>query len=199
MMSISESVIAHNFLDPNRQDRHRRLIDNYMNTLKTIINTETVRSLSHPTLSPPDCHKANILVDPHDTMKITGILKRQSATVDPAFVHATASRDFARLLDMEGLEKKFDEIPTEVVEIQTAAWRCARTWFACTREMPKIGNAVEIDPSLSGFLAAIPCGHLEDVVSVSYLLAGLKEDWQKLKLPGQCSIVRARTRWKVST
>jgi Ser/Thr protein kinase RdoA (MazF antagonist) len=54
-----------------------------------------VQHVAKPTLLHPDLHKRNIFVSDSEPTKVTGIIDWQSTSIEPAFIYANETPDFA--------------------------------------------------------------------------------------------------------
>lgn len=67
--------------------------------LYDLIKEPQVQRVARPTLLHADLHKRNIFVSDSEPSKITGIIDWQSTSIEPAFVYANETPDFATLVD----------------------------------------------------------------------------------------------------
>ena len=154
-----------------------------MSTLQTIIDIDTVQAASKPTLFHPDFHTRNIFVALDDPTQVTGIIDWQSTAIEPAFVHAAETPDFAEEL---ALDKTLDaNRSVDLAEAESEAQRCTQTWTVLTYVCPKLGKALSLHPLLCRYLATANSGWLDDAVSLRSLLADLERRWEDLGLPGE--------------
>jgi hypothetical protein len=104
---------------------HSQLLKTSLETLKVIEKATAFQESFNPLLFHPDLHARNIFVNPNDPTQIQGIIDWQSAAVEPAFVHAQETPDFA---EEPLLDKTLDaDIPSDVREEQDHARRCQQT------------------------------------------------------------------------
>ena len=78
-----------------------RLLDINQSTLKAIKDVEAVKAASKPVLFHPDFHARNIFVALNDPTQVTGVVDWQSAAIEPAFVMAAETPDFAEELHLD--------------------------------------------------------------------------------------------------
>jgi aminoglycoside/choline kinase family phosphotransferase len=64
-----------------------------------LIGEPQVQRVARPTLLHADLHKRNIFVSDSESSKITGIIDWQSTSIEPAFIYANETPDFATLVD----------------------------------------------------------------------------------------------------
>lgn len=65
--------------------------------LQKLVEDGRVQNAAIPTLLHPDFHKRNIYVSAEDPTVITGVIDWQSASIEPAFIYANETPDFATL------------------------------------------------------------------------------------------------------
>jgi len=182
LTSLAGSVVTRRGDDKQASvDHHLRLLDLNQRILRTLTDTDTVKAASNPTLFHPDFHTRNIFVDTEDPTEITGIIDWQSAAIEPAFVHAAETPDFAE-------ELPFDRVlganrASEPDEAQADSQRCAQAWAVLAYVCPKLGQAISLDPLLCRYLAAGSSGWLDDSLSLRSLLTDMGDRWQELGLP----------------
>jgi hypothetical protein len=127
-------------------EEHLQLVETSKETLDLVQNTTAVQDASKPLLFHPDLHARNLFVDPDDPTKILSIIDWQSTAIEPAFIHANETPDFA---EEPVLDKILDaEISPEVQEAQDHAQRCGSTWAVMAYICPKLGKAVTLDYDL---------------------------------------------------
>jgi hypothetical protein len=83
---------------------HQGSIQDHINLLKTskevmqkLIKDKRIQDAATPALLHPDFHKRNIYVSAGDPTVITGVIDWQSANIEPAFIYANKTPDFAAL------------------------------------------------------------------------------------------------------
>jgi hypothetical protein len=163
---------------------HSQLLETSSKALKVIGETTAFQDSFSPLLFHPDLHARNIFVDPDDPSKILGIIDWQSAAVEPAFVHAQETPDFA---EEPSLDKTLDaDISDDVRESQNHAQRCKQVWAIMMYLCPKLGKATTFNPALGRYLAGVSAGYSDDATSLRSLLADVSGEWDELGLPGDC-------------
>ena len=167
---------------------HSKSLDVLQSTLRVLKNDESVQKASEAVLLHPDFHVRNIFVDAEDHTKITGIIDWQSAAIEPAFVFAADTPDFARGLPDDQQQQDSEDISAEV---QAANERtridvdfCVKTWFLMQQACEKLRPASCLDDMLLRVLAAPSFGWIDKNVVLQTLLDDLAEDWERLGLPG---------------
>jgi hypothetical protein len=137
-----------------------------------------------PLLFHPDLHAHNILVDANDPTQIKGIIDWQSTAVEPAFVHAQATPDFA---EEPLLDKTLDaDMPDDSRQAQRHAQHCGQAWAVMAYICPKLGKATVLNPALGRYLAGVGSGCSDEATELRSLLADLSSEWSELGLLGDC-------------
>lgn len=152
--------------------------------MKAVSKSTILQDSCSPLLFHPDLHARNIFVDPDDPTKISGIIDWQSAAVEPAFVHAQETPDFAEepLLD----KTRDANVSSDVRETQNHAKRCKQIWAIVTFLCPKLGKATTLNLALGRYLADISSGHSDDATALRSLLTDVSGEWSELDFPGAC-------------
>lgn len=65
--------------------------------LQNMVKDKRIQDAAVPTLLHPDFHKRNIYVLAENPTVLTGLLDWQSASIEPAFIYANETPDFATL------------------------------------------------------------------------------------------------------
>lgn len=79
------------------------------NTIDLLVSEDVIPGAGAPLLSRSDLHTRNIFVDPEDPTEIISIIDWKSAALEPAFVLAAETPDFAaELPDNHALRQIFD-------------------------------------------------------------------------------------------
>lgn len=171
------------------KSHHLELLDLLDKTLGLLSTIDMVKDASGPTLFHPDLHTRNIFVDSEDHTKVTSIIDWQSAAIEPAFVFAAESPDFAEELD----DEEGNVPPTDLTdEERTANERlrldvdfCVKAWAMMQFTFQKIRPATQLDPALLRALAAPSFGWTDKSLALEALLHGLEKQWKELELPAQ--------------
>jgi hypothetical protein len=181
---ISKATAAQRESSQDLVEEHLQLLETSEKTLDVIRDTTAVQEASKPLLFHPDSHARNIFVDPNDPTKILSIIDWQSTVIEPAFIHANETPDFA---EEPVLDKILDaEVSPEVQEAQDHAQRCGSTWAVMAYICPKLGKAITLDYDLCCYLAGISSGCSDDITSLRSLLTDVSNRWEDLELPGVC-------------
>jgi len=181
---ISKEAVTQRTSPQNVAEDHSRLLEMSMKTLKIIGETAAFQESFGSLLFHPDLHARNIFVNPDDPTHILGIIDWQSAAVEPAFVHALETPDFA---EEPLLDRTLDaDVPSDVREAQDHAQRCRKTWAIMLFLCPKLGKATTLDPALCRYLAGVSSGHSDDATALRSLLSDVSSEWNELGLPDDC-------------
>ena len=163
---------------------HSQILETSSKALKVIAEVTAFQDSFSPLLFHPDLHARNIFVDPDDPTKILRITDWQSAAVEPAFVHAQETSDFA---EEPSLDKALDaDAPSDIRETQNHAHRCKQVWAIMVYLCPKLGKATTLNPTLGHYLAGVSAGYSDDATSLRSLLTDVSGKWDELGLPGDC-------------
>lgn len=146
-----------------------------------LIKDSGVTRAARAVLTHPDFHTRNIFVARDEPTKIVGVIDWQGARIEPAFMPAFDTPDFAAELDTLTLRSEDDE------EERKAASICARTYDAVIRgHAPKISAAWTLDESVIRiFRHYIPIWTI-GVTSLRQELIELSRRWTELGLPATC-------------
>jgi hypothetical protein len=146
LTQIGKTTVARRGSSRGLVEEHLQLVETSKETLDLVQNTTAVQDASKPLLFHPDLHARNLFVDPDDPTKILSIIDWQSTAIEPAFIHANETPDFA---EEPVLDKILDaEVSPEVQEAQDHAQRCGSTWAVMAYICPKLGKAVTLDYDL---------------------------------------------------
>jgi hypothetical protein len=169
---------------PAKARQHAKLLHIAHRTIQTLIGQDSIRKAGAPLLSHLDLHRRNILVRPEDPTVVTGIINWQSSVVEPAYVFAAETPDFA------------DELPDIFIKENSPAGRayailkadveyCKAAWTMVSGICSKFREASKLDASVLQLLSAPSHKWLEDEDSVQMILRDIKKKWSTLGLPGQ--------------
>ena len=157
--------------------------------MEIFIETGAVNVSSNPTLFHPDFHTRNIFVNPADSTKVTGIIDWQCAAIEPAFVFAANTPDFAEELpydeDLDGKCSTETDDQSPQARLRADVEFFVNTWAVMLQICPKLREASALDPLILRFLAAGSIGWLKDPISIRLLLTDIGENWEELGLPGE--------------
>jgi len=168
---------------------HRFLLKDTAAIITDLAKTPTIQKVAHPTLLHPDLHKRNILVSQEDATQITSIIDWQATSIEPAFVYAAETPDFAA----RSLEDT-DETPTEEAlqkSIETKAAKdrvlCSDTFEVCMKGyVPTLGAARSVDDTLLQPFRHCNTSWRNGIAPGQQHNIELSEKWVELGLPGSC-------------
>lgn len=163
---------------------HLQLLETNEKILEAVGNTTAFQDSCSPLLFHPDLHARNIFVDPNDPKNIVGLIDWQSAAIEPAFVHAVETPDFA---EEPLLDKTLDaDVSRDSSEVQDHAQRCKKLRAIMAFLCPKLGKATTLNPALCRYLAGVSSGYSDEATSLRSLLADVSSEWEGLGISGVC-------------
>lgn len=140
-------------------------------------------------MSHPGLHTRNIFANPEDPWKITDIIDWESAAVEPAFVFAAESPDFAaELPDDPALRQLVDCGEGQDVayaRLRTDVDFCVKTWSLVPMICEKLREASQIDASVVQLPAAPSNGWLADENFLRQVFSEIARNWKDLGYPGR--------------
>ncbi|KAF7183856.1 hypothetical protein CNMCM7691_004278 [Aspergillus felis] len=122
--------------------------------MQKLVKDKRIQDAATPALLHPDFHKRNIYVSAEDPTVVTGVLDWQSASIEPAFIYANETPDFAALPEeSDGMtfENGHDEHkdPARKEREFKDALICYQTYDVCMKGLaPKLRPARLLDPIL---------------------------------------------------
>jgi hypothetical protein len=134
----------------------------------------------------------NIYVSVDDPTVITGLIDWLSTSIEPAFIYANKTPDFAALPERpeeDPFENEHRESTTEPREER--AWKdaliCHQTYDVCMKGLvPKLGPARSLDPSLFRLFYYCHTTWRDSAAAVRQELIELSARWTELGLQGSC-------------
>lgn len=157
---------------PANDERHassdtlQKFLRYAQNTIDLLVSEDVIQGAGAPLLSRSDSHSRNIFVDPDDPTEITGIIDWMSAAVEPAFVFAAETPDFAaELPDNHALRQIFDREEGQdsaYARLRADADFCVKTWSLVPMICDKLREASQLDISVIRLLEAPRNGWLND-------------------------------------
>ncbi|GKZ78096.1 hypothetical protein AnigIFM56816_001480 [Aspergillus niger] len=154
--------------------------------MQRLIQDKRIQDAATPALSHPDYHKRNIYVSPEDPTIITGLIDWQSTSIEPAFIYANETPDFATPPHLD------DEQPTTPITITTARERkdasiCYQTYnVALVGLVPKLRPARLLDPTLFRLFHYTHLTWTGSAAAIRQDLIELSDRWAELGLQGTC-------------
>ncbi|KAL3254655.1 hypothetical protein ABHI18_008825, partial [Aspergillus niger] len=181
-----EKTIKHGLPHQGTIQDHIQLIKTSQAVMQRLIQDKRIQDAATPALSHPDYHKRNIYVSPEDPTIITGLIDWQSTSIEPAFVYANETPDFATPPHLD------DEQPTTPITITTARERkdasiCHQTYnVALVGLVPKLRPARLLDPTLFRLFHYTHLTWTGSAAAIRQDLIELSDRWTELGLQGTC-------------
>jgi len=128
-------------------EEHIRLLNISREIIERLMDSPLIQNTASPTLLHADLHKRNIYVSDDDPTLVTGLIDWQSTSVEPAFVYANETPDFAAHPDNvppadDGRETPAGERETGENKKYKDALICSQTFDVCMKGfVPKLRAA----------------------------------------------------------
>lgn len=174
---------------------HTRLLRISQEVLRKLIEDRRIQDAAAPTLLHPDFHKRNIYVSPGDPTVITGLIDWQSASIEPAFIYANETPDFAAP-PVRSEEDTFDNSESEqdLPANKGREWKdasiCYQTYDVCMKGLvPKLRPARLLDPTLFRLFHYCHTTWRDSATAVRQELVELSSRWAELGLQASCPYV----------
>ncbi|OAA40802.1 serine/threonine protein kinase [Beauveria brongniartii RCEF 3172] len=169
-----------------------RLIKASQQVMRMLVEDARVQGAAAPTLLHPDFHIRNIFVSADDPTIITGLIDWQSTSVEPAFIYANETPDFAT-----PPEEPEEEMPESGQSEQKSpemrererkdALICYQTYNVCMKGLvPKVREARPLDPSLFRVFQYCHMSWRDSAAALHQELIELSARWTELGLQGAC-------------
>lgn len=163
---------------------HIRLLKINQEMLQSLIQDKRIQDAGTPTLLHADFQKRNIYVSPQDPTLITGLIDWQSSSIEPAFLYANETPDFATppvIPEENTTESKHSERELKDASI------CHQTYnVVMTALTPKIRPARLLDPTLFRLFHYCHTTWRDSATAVRQELLELSARWAELGLEGEC-------------
>ncbi|KAL2800612.1 hypothetical protein BJX66DRAFT_321573 [Aspergillus keveii] len=185
--------------EPLSQDSlpHQGTVQEYIHLLKTgeqvlkmLVQGKRIQDAAVPTLLHADFHMKNIFVSPEDPTVITGLIDWQSTAIEPAFIYANETPDFAALPEQPD-EEDIPETGHPETEISSAfkeralkdAAICYQTYDVCMKGLvPKLRPARLLDPTVFRLFHYSQTTWRDSAAAVHQELIELSARWIELGL-----------------
>ncbi|EEP77358.1 predicted protein [Uncinocarpus reesii 1704] len=146
---------------------------------------ERIQKAGLPTLIHADYNKRNIYVSPKDTTQITGLIDWQLTCIEPAFIYAHSTPDFAALPDINPAEENDQPNSADEQWLLKDLAICHQTYdVIMTYKTPKLRPARELDSSLFRLFHYCFTTWRDGIPAIRQELMDLKGIWADLQLPG---------------
>ncbi|KAJ5796781.1 uncharacterized protein N7518_005321 [Penicillium psychrosexuale] len=171
---------------------HIRLLKISQEVIQKLIEDQRIKDATTPALLHPDFHKRNIFVSANEPTVITGLIDWQSTSVEPAFIYANETPDFAALSvipDEDSSENDQDD--PELSKRQERELRdtsiCYQTYdVIMTGLTPKLRPARLLDPTLFRLFHYSQTTWSDSAAAIRQELIELSTGWEELGLEGSC-------------
>ena len=170
---------------------HQLLLRNTASIITDLARMPVVQNVARSTLLHPDFHKRNIFVSTTDATKITAIIDWQGTSIEPAFVYATDTPDFAarpvghvdgQIIDENGRPEKSGEARSFQDMLL-----CSDTFEVCMKGfVPTLGAARAVDDALLCPFRHCNTSWRDGIVVGQQNNIELARRWSELGLLGKC-------------
>lgn len=171
---------------------HIRLLRTSQEVMHKLTEDKRIQDAAAPTLLHPDFHKRNIYVSAEDPTVITGLIDWQSTSIEPAFIYANETPDFAALPERSE-EHAFDvgqgeqNYPGHEKREWKDASICYQTYDVCMKGLvPKLRPARLLDPTLFRLFQYCHTTWRDSATAVRQELIELSSRWAESGLQGSC-------------
>ncbi|KAM3452453.1 hypothetical protein MY3296_004477 [Beauveria thailandica] len=189
---LPKKPIIHSLPHQGSVEEHVRLITASQQVMRMLVEDTRVQGAAAPTLLHPDFHMRNIFVSADDPTIITGLIDWQSTSVEPAFIYANETPDFAT-----PPEEPEEEMPESGQSEQQSpemrererkdALICYQTYDVCMKGLiPKVREARPLDPSLFRVFQYCHTSWRDSAAALHQELIELSVRWTELGLQGTC-------------
>lgn len=167
---------------------HVQLLKISEEVMLRLVEDRRIQDAATPALLHPDFHMRNIYVSVEDPTVITGVIDWQSTSIEPAFVYANETPDFAAL--PERLEEDMPE-NGQNEENKKREWKdasiCYQTYDVCMKGFaPKLRPARLLDPSLFRLFQYSHTTWRDSATAIRQELIEISARWTELGLQGSC-------------
>ncbi|KAL4804384.1 kinase-like domain-containing protein [Aspergillus unguis] len=180
---LPKNLANHEFLPYQGSiEEHIRLLKISQEVMQNLVKDKRIQDAAAPALLHPDLYKRNIYVSADDPTVITGLVDWQSAAVEPAFIYANETPDFAALL-----ENTFDSGDEHSEQKRKDASICYQTYDVCMKGLvPKLRPARLLDPTLFRLFHYCHTTWRDSATAIRQELIDLSARWEELDLQGSC-------------
>lgn len=171
---------------------HICLLKTSREVMHKLIEDERIKDAATPALLHPDFHKRNIYVSAKEPTVITGLIDWQSTSIEPAFIYANETPDFAalpRVPEEDPPENEHNDTETsrqKERELKDASI-CYQTYdVVSTALIPKLRPARLLDPTLFRLFHYCHTTWRDSAPAIRQELIELSTRWAELGLEGSC-------------
>ncbi|KFY39085.1 hypothetical protein V495_06163 [Pseudogymnoascus sp. VKM F-4514 (FW-929)] len=172
---------------------HIRLLESSREVMQKLVEDTRIQDAAIPTLLHADFHKRNIYVSAEDPTVITGLIDLQSTSIEPAFIYANETPDFAAPPIIRSEDGALDhELDEGVISKQKGrelkdASICNQTYdVVMTALIPKLRPARLLDPTLFRLFHYTHTTWRDSAPAVRQELIERSARWTELGLEGSC-------------
>ena len=172
---------------------HIRLLKMNQEVMQNLIENQQIQNAAMPVLLHPDFHKRNIYVSAEEPTVVTGLIDWQSTSIEPAFIYANETPDFAALPDqvVEDVFQTEDQQeapdPKKQERDRKDVLICHQTYDVCMKGLiPKMRPARLLDPILFRLFHYCHTTWRDSAAPVRQELIDLSAHWTELGLQGPC-------------
>lgn len=170
---------------------HIRLLRISQEILKRLIINPLLQDAASPTLIHADFHKRNIYVSDDDPKVITGLIDWQSTSVEPAFVYADETPDFAKHPESVSLDDDGQVTPGEKSKTEDKKYKDAlissKTFDVSMKGyVPKLRIARALDDTLLRPFRHCHTSWRDSAAAIRQNLIDISNKWKELELAGSC-------------
>ncbi|OKL58666.1 hypothetical protein UA08_06344 [Talaromyces atroroseus] len=171
-------------------EEHIRLSKLSQEVMLRLIEDKRIQGAATPALVHPDFHMRNIFVSAEEPTSITGFIDWQSTNIEPAFIYANETPDFAALPN-ELEEDASEEGQSGVCTRESREWKdaliCHQTYDVCMKGLtPKLRPARLLDPTLFRLFHYYHTTWRDSAAAVRQELFELSNHWKEVELQGFC-------------
>lgn len=161
-----------------------QLLEAARSVIKELIKDTRVVEGASPVLIHPDFHARNVFVASNEPTKVIGVIDWQGARIEPAFMSALDTPDFATVLGALPFLAVDDERERKAADI------CATAFDAIMRGSTlKFRAARRLDEIMIRIFQYCVPAWTTGATALRQELIDLSREWTKLKLPGTCPYV----------
>ncbi|GAT26646.1 serine/threonine protein kinase [Aspergillus luchuensis] len=170
---------------------HVQLLNISQEVMQRLIEDKRIQDAAAPALVHPDFHKRNIYVSAEDPTVITGIIDWQSTSIEPSFIYANETPDFATPpQDIEGdifENREGESTPVQTEKERKDASICYQTYDVCMKGLtPKLRPTRLLDPTLFRLFHYTHTTWRDSATAIRQELIELSDRWSELGLHGTC-------------
>lgn len=166
---------------------HTHLLKICRETMEKLAQDKRIQEAATPALVHADYNMRNIYVSSDDPTVITGVIDWQLTGIEPGFIYAHTTPDFASLPDSDPSEEadtlKTDDEKRNLKDLSI----CNQTHdVIMTLKAPKLRPARLLDPSLFRIFHSCFTTWRDGIPAIRQELIDLRKLWTELQLPGEC-------------